>query len=117
MNSIKQKVIDYIDRNKDNIVRFLCEFISKKSINRGIAGTGDELEAQDWIRNQFALMGFDEVDYWFPDEKQKRPNVVGIMKGKGDGRSLILQGHVDVVPVPDSELNQWLSDPWRGTVR
>jgi len=117
MDSHKQKVIEYIDRNQSSIVRFLCEFISKKSINHGTAGTGDEGEAQDWMKSQFESMGFNGVDYWFPDEKQKRPNVVGTMKGKGDGKALILQGHVDVVPVPDSERDQWISDPWRGTVR
>jgi acetylornithine deacetylase len=117
MDSRKKKVIDYIDRHSDEVVGFLCEFIAKRSINRGTAGTGDELSAQDWLAERLEEMGYDVVDRWFPDRKQKRPNVVGIMKGKGAGRALILQGHVDVVPVPDSELDQWQSDPWTGTVR
>lgn len=117
MDDIKKEVISYIDENRNKIIDFLCEFITKKSINYGTPGSGKELEAQDWLNGQFRGMGFDEVDYWFPDENQKRPNVVAIMKGKGKGRSLILQGHVDVVPVPDSELELWKSDPWKGTVR
>ncbi len=116
MDPASRKVTEYIDRNKNRILDFLCEFVSKKSINHGTPGTGDELEAQNWVRERFQEMGYDEVDYWFPDEAQKRPNVAGILKGKMGGRSLILQGHVDVVPVPDSELGLWKTDPWKGTV-
>ncbi|KKL05040.1 hypothetical protein LCGC14_2610010, partial [marine sediment metagenome] len=97
MDPASRKVTEYIDRNKNRILDFLCEFVSKKSINHGTPGTGDELEAQNWVRERFQEMGYDEVDYWFPDEAQKRPNVAGILKGKMGGRSLILQGHVDVV--------------------
>ena len=117
MEALKRNVIDYIEKNKNNIIDFLCEFISKKSINHGTAGTGNELEAQDWVREQLQSFGFSSVDYWFPDKNQKRPNVVGTIKGTGDGRSMILQGHVDVVPVPDIELDQWDSDPWKGEAR
>jgi acetylornithine deacetylase len=119
MKSDKKRVIEYIDRNAEGIVDFLCEFIGKKSINLGTPATGDELEAQDWLKRRFHSMGFDQVDYWFPDPEQKRPNLVGKIGGgkKGKVKSLIFQGHVDVVPVPDSELGLWKSDPWKGTAR
>ena len=43
---------------------------------------------------------------------ENRPNVVGILKGKGDGRSICLNGHIDVVsPEP---VEQWSHDPWGG---
>src|SRR6185437_10685992 len=43
-----------------------------------------------------------------------RNDVVGTLKGAGEGRSLILNGHVDVVPAGDPEL--WPNDPWSGSV-
>jgi len=116
MESAKREILEYLDRNRTEIIDFLCEFISKKSVNPGTPGKGEELEAQNWIKEQFDGFGFDRVDYWFPDEEKKRPNVVGVIEGKGKGRSLKLQGHCDVVPVPESELPQWTSDPWKGTV-
>ncbi len=39
-----------------------------------------------------------------------RPDVVGILKGTGGGRSLILNGHIDTVTVEPRE--QWIHDPF-----
>src|SRR5579872_3824740 len=43
-----------------------------------------------------------------------RLNVVGRWRGTGGGRSLILNGHMDVVPTGDLAL--WSYDPWAGEV-
>jgi acetylornithine deacetylase/succinyl-diaminopimelate desuccinylase family protein len=117
MDSGKKVVLDYIDSHRKDIIDFLCEFISQKSINMGSPGTGEERNAQDWVAGRFGEMGFSRVDYWLPDKTQDRPNVVGVLEGRGNGKALILQGHCDVVPVPDSEYEFWTCDPWKGTVR
>lgn len=117
MTSTKEKVIRYIDEKKEEIIDFLCQFIGFKSINPGIPGKGKELEAQNWVRDQFKKLGFDKVDYWAVDPEKRRPNVVGIVKGKGKGKSLIFNGHCDVVPVTEKELKRWTVDPWRATTK
>ncbi len=43
-----------------------------------------------------------------------RSSVVGVHAGRGEGRSLHLSGHIDVVPVDPSE--PWRFDPWTPTV-
>src|ERR1700684_4618576 len=43
-----------------------------------------------------------------------RPNLAGVLKGKGEGRSIMLTGHVDVVPPGASE--HWTSDPFAPVV-
>ena len=43
-----------------------------------------------------------------------RLNVVGRWRGKGGGRSLIVNGHMDVVPPGD--LAKWTRDPWSGDI-
>lgn len=43
-----------------------------------------------------------------------RENAVGVIEGTGSGRSLILNGHVDVVPAGDRE--RWRGDPFSGAV-
>jgi acetylornithine deacetylase len=71
-----------------------------------------------------------EIDIWEPDAKemsthknfvsvrdhfQDSPNVVAIWKGTGGGRSIILNGHIDVVP--EGDILQWENDPYEGKVK
>jgi acetylornithine deacetylase len=44
-----------------------------------------------------------------------RPNVAGVLRGAGGGRSLVLNGHIDVVsPEPVAD---WATDPWEPAIR
>jgi len=43
------------------------------------------------------------------------PNVVGVLKGSGGGKSIILNGHIDVVPEGDRA--KWTDDPFSGIVK
>jgi acetylornithine deacetylase len=45
---------------------------------------------------------------------ENRPNVVGVLKGAGGGRSLILNGHMDVVSPYDESL--WEHGPWSADI-
>ena len=64
MDPNSRNVIEYIDRNKSRILDFLCEFVSKKSINHGTPGTGDELEAQEFSKGlgHVVIPGEEHVD-------------------------------------------------------
>ena len=88
---------------------------------------GAEAEAQAYVADHLAASGL-AVDVWDLDDSIKalpnagdsgvpfpgRPNVAGIQKGSGGGRSLIVQGHIDVVsPEP---VAAWSYDPWQATV-
>ncbi|MDF2854530.1 MAG: acetylornithine deacetylase [Neobacillus sp.] len=42
------------------------------------------------------------------------PNVVAVLKGSGGGKSIILNGHIDVVPVGDEK--NWKHDPFSGQI-
>lgn len=87
---------------------------------------GHEKPCQDMLALVMRDLGL-EVDYWTPDDAElqahpayvptgwsyaERPNVVGRLRGSGGGRSLILNGHVDVVPIgPEAD---WQYGPWSG---
>lgn len=43
-----------------------------------------------------------------------RRNLIARIPGTGQGRSLILTGHMDTVP---ADAGQWKDDPWSGTIR
>ena len=88
---------------------------------------GDEDAAQVWMANRLQSLGLD-VDRWtidmaaltaHPSFSMEVPRssglgVVGAF-GRGEGRTLIFNGHVDVVPTGDA--TQWTVDPWQATVR
>ena len=86
----------------------------------------NEKPCQEILDRTMRAIGL-EVDFWSPSDAElqahrayvptgksyaDRPNVVGIYRGTGGGRSLILNGHVDVVPTgPEST---WQYGPWSG---
>lgn len=72
------------------------------------------LELDIWEIGQAALF---EHPAFFSDRKDFKgnSNVVAVLKGKGGGKSLVLNGHIDVVPAGD--LKAWSDDPYSGTIK
>lgn len=125
-STVKRKVFREIEGMRHDIVEFLRELIQTPSI------TGNEKEAQKIVTNKFkdmnAKLDVFEADLekirrhpeYTPIETSEekgykdRPNVVAQFKGVGGGRSLILFGHIDTVPIgpPDA----WKYDPLEGTM-
>lgn len=120
----QQKVLSFIEQHEENIVKFFRELVLFPSV------TGSERGIQNfislWLRKELAVT----VDVWEPnlDELKKhpgyvpvekdykdRPNVVGTYKGSGGGKSLLFNGHVDVIPTGPTDA--WQSDPWGGLVK
>ena len=114
MNEIKRSITAYIEENRRGIIDFLKEYVGIRSINPSSdGGPGQEMEVQHWLRKKLAEFGFDQVDIWAEDEPQRRPNLVAVRKGRGGGRSIIMNGHSDVVPVLEEQAKSWKSDPWK----
>lgn len=107
----------------DEAVETLRQLVQIPSI------TGNEEAAQEYLAGIFNKSGL-QVDLWYPGlddlkshpafpmvtpgELGRRPNLVGTLKGAGGGRSLILNGHMDVVN-PGEEKN-WIHSPWSGAI-
>ncbi|MFC1802430.1 ArgE/DapE family deacylase [Thermoproteota archaeon] len=119
---LKDAVLANIDSQRSNIIQFLQQLVQIPSV------TGDEKSIQTFIAQKFEQMKL-RVDMWVPSlyELQKhpafvpvdqvytdRPNVVGVRKGAGGGKSLLFNGHVDVIPTGD--INMWKHGPWSGKV-
>lgn len=84
-------------------VEILGHLVSFPTVNP----PGTEAGGQRWVADLLRSWNL-EVDVFdvFPD----RPNVVGVLKGTGGGRSIMLNGHIDVVPPGD--LKSWTGDPY-----
>ena len=72
----------------------LAEMVRIDSTNPGLAGGPGEGAFAAWFARRLEALGM-EVDVW--DVLPGRPNVVGRLPGSGDGPSLMLLGHLDVV--------------------
>ena len=107
-----------IDKGWDAEIDLLQELVRIPSL------TGHEKQVQDRVALVMSRCGL-TVDSWCPTLKDlsthpafcddglplgDRPVVVGKWKGVGGGRSLILNGHMDVVPVGDESL--WRFPPF-----
>ncbi|MCC7023699.1 MAG: ArgE/DapE family deacylase [Thermomicrobiales bacterium] len=110
-----------IERREGELVETVAELVRHPS------PLGQEAEIQGYVAEHLRRSGLD-VEVWDLDESLKllpnagdsgvpflgRPNVTGRSAGTGGGRSLILNGHVDVVsPEP---VEAWSYDPWLPTI-
>ena len=125
LNNVKGLLLDWIKSNEHEIYNLTSELVKIPSINYGTDGY--EGDCQRFIAKWLKTLGLN-VDMFTPDEvkgfqpvpgftgKQDfkdRPNIVTTIKGYGNGRSLILNGHVDVVP---PEPMNWSMDPFSGAI-
>lgn len=119
---VKMSAEVWIDEHEKQIVEFLQKIIRIPSV------TGDEAEIQAFISRTLKELGM-QVDMFIPSVEElkkhpayvsgpenydNRPNVVGILKGEGGGRSLLLNGHVDVIPEGPEET--WKHGCWSGDI-
>lgn len=120
--SLHERVKQNIHKNKTDYIEFLKKIIQEPTV------TKQEHGAQMLVADRLRGKGL-EVDIWEPDydelvkseyfnslrdNYEGSPNVVGMLRGKGGGKSLILNGHIDVVPAGDEE--KWQYDPYGGEV-
>jgi len=124
--SIRAGVNKWIQTHKKDVIRLTQELVRIPSVS------GNEYDVQKHIHNVLDGMNlnpemvlpniktlkghsdFFETTSFLKHGYENRPNVTGIMRGSGGGRSLTLSGHVDVVsPEP---LEKWSRNPWSGEV-
>jgi acetylornithine deacetylase len=120
--SDRQKLLDKVDQSREKAIDFLRQMIAIPSV------TGDEAKIQRFLADHMAKIGL-KVDMWETDWEalkkhpayipvdrgyEGRPNIVATWKGTGGGRSLLLNGHTDVIPVGGGG---WTDDPWSAAIK
>jgi acetylornithine deacetylase len=71
----------------------------------------EAVRCQDIVAGRLEAIGMG-VDQW--EEPPRYPVTAGVLRGTGGGRTVAINGHVDVVPVGDT--SAWQHDPWGGEV-
>jgi acetylornithine deacetylase len=117
----RAKILAAVD--PDKAIALLRDMVAIPSV------TGDEARIQHHLNGVLCGMGL-SVDMWETDwnELKKhpgyrpvdrgyegRPNIVARLPGSGGGKSLLLNGHADVIPVGGGE--GWDENPWSATIR
>lgn len=118
MNPLEDNVLAAIDSLKDEAFAFLRRLVQQPST------LGRERPAQEIVYRKLKSLGL-TTELWEPRiselsahpafapvewDYRGRPNVTAVLPGCGRGRSLALNGHIDVVsPEP---LWGWSHDPW-----
>jgi len=121
MNKVKkteEQVLKKIEGLNNDMVLFLQALVRQPST------LGNERSAQEIVFHKLKSIGL-TAEMWEPRlselcvhpafapvewDYNRRPNVTGVLKGLGGGKSLALNGHIDVVsPEP---LWGWSHDPW-----
>ena len=70
--------------------------------------SGQEQQAAQVLHNAMRELGYDEVTV------DAYGNVIGLLRGNRPGRRVLLDGHIDTVPVQEPE--RWSFDPFGGEI-
>ncbi|MBK0328111.1 M20/M25/M40 family metallo-hydrolase [Rhodobacteraceae bacterium F11138] len=107
LSALKQELVDRVDRDRDLLVAFLSDFVRAKSPNP----PGDTRDAARCVTDFLSARG---LDHRIVSPHEEMPNVIASFDCGQPGRHLVLNGHIDVFPLPTSV--GWTRDPWGGEV-
>ncbi|MBP1765294.1 MAG: peptidase [Firmicutes bacterium] len=91
------------EQRKQELIALCQELIRKQSYS------GEENKVAEAIQKAFEQLGYDE---YFVDSYG---NIIGHIKGNRPGKSILLDGHIDTVPVPDD--SKWQHAPFGGELQ
>ena len=124
---MKNKIFDYIEKNKDELFGSLCEMISINTENFG--NRGNEKPLALYLEKKLKEIGINS-DIYSPDEVEgimdkedylpgrnleDRTNITAMLKGKNGKKSLMLAAHLDTMPIGDLKL--WTVNPTEGIIK
>jgi acetylornithine deacetylase len=124
-----ERILDAVAAGRGELVELVTDLIAFDTTARSPGEPArEEADLQRYLAGRLAAAGA-EVDVWEPDsddvsgtrqipdpiEFAGRPQLAATFAGSGGGRSLLLNGHIDVVPSEPRE--RWTSDPNRAEVR
>jgi len=98
MKPLPIRISEAVEQKKDEYIKFLQDLIRIPS------PSGKEADAAAYIAEKMKSYGYDRV------EVDSLNDVMGTINGSGDGRTILLNGHIDHVPVGD------MDEPYSGKI-
>ena len=130
LTPLERAVVAELERRRDDLVELLCDLVAydTRAPDPDYAPR-DEAALQEYVAGRMRAAGL-AVRVWEPEPAdlppnryaipaghhfRGRPQLVATATGTGGGRSLLFNGHIDVVSVEPREL--WTSDPFAPELR
>lgn len=116
----EQQISEWLHANRRNGIKLLQKLVQEPSTRY------HEESTQAIVVEKCRQLGL-EIDLWEIGDEQLlkshhfycdrtnfkgNPNLVAIKRGSGEGKSLILNGHIDVVP--EGNIDDWDANPYSG---
>src|SRR5947207_2032994 len=107
-----EKVIDFINVNREKYLDELKALLAIPSISALPEHAGDVKRCADWCADEMRRIGLQNVQLL---ETPGNPVVYGDWLGAPDAPTILFYGHYDVQPV--DPVDQWTTPPFEATVR
>ena len=123
LTALEERVVEEVHAARDELVALVAELVAYDTTARGVGEPPrDEAKLQRRLAARLEALG-GEVDLWEPEPTRAgsrlvpagldfagRPQLAAVLRGRGGGPSLLLNGHIDAVSAEPRE--QWSSDPF-----
>lgn len=105
MNQIEKKIIELVDKNKDDFISFFQELVKFPSF------TGQEKEIGEALVNGMRARGFEDIEVI--ERIPGHPNVLAHIRGT-EGPTYTFNGHLDIIVPQKNE--QWPHPPFSADI-
>lgn len=103
----EDKIVNYIEKNKQEYIRFLQTLVKTDSYNP----PGNEKNLAKIIGE---YLEEDQIDYETFPFGENRANLIAYLNSNKEGQNLLYNGHMDIVPAGDTE--EWKYPPLSGKI-
>lgn len=108
MENMTNTLLDWIENDRENIIRFCSALVRCKTPST----TGDTRQATALVKDFFTERGIGHKEL---AACKTMPNLISSTQMQKEGRHLMFNGHMDVMPAGKEP--GWKDDPWSGAVK
>jgi len=108
LTDLERQVLSLVD--EDQVIRWTQELVRIPSVYRPERGEAEEPAAR-WVESRLKEIG---LQVSFEMVEPGRPNVIGVWRGAEGGKTLMFEGHTDVVTEGDAK--QWTYPPFEAKI-
>ncbi|MCC3863545.1 M20 family metallopeptidase [Terrisporobacter petrolearius] len=109
MNNQYEKVMEKLD--SEGLIKFTQELIQINSVYDPEDTNANETNAAQYVFDFLQKEGF---EVYMEEAVKNRPNVIAFLRGDEEGKTILFEGHTDVVSAGD--FSQWTYNPFGGEI-